>query len=157
MVGDWANNRVLVWNQLPTSNFQPADLVLGQADFDRRVENDGNQDGNPDAERPAQTLRRPHSIASNGVQLAVSEDSNHRVLIWNSLPTANFQPADMVLGQSRFDLRASNDTDQDGQANPSTSPASASAMSRPKGLLFHEDKLFVVDNNNSRVLVFRSK
>ncbi|HAA31322.1 MAG TPA: hypothetical protein DCE56_30950, partial [Cyanobacteria bacterium UBA8553] len=40
-VADTGNRRVLVWNQLPDSNGQPADLVLGQPDMRSRNENDG--------------------------------------------------------------------------------------------------------------------
>ena len=32
-VSDTDNNRVLIWKQIPTSNQQPADVVLGQPDF----------------------------------------------------------------------------------------------------------------------------
>jgi hypothetical protein len=39
--------------------------------------------------------------------------SNHRVLIWNTFPTASFTPADLVLGQSDFAHYQANDLDQD--------------------------------------------
>src|SRR5262249_6338594 len=32
-VADTQNNRVLIWNSIPTKSNQPADLVLGQPDF----------------------------------------------------------------------------------------------------------------------------
>ena len=32
-VADTQNNRVMVWNTLPTKNNQPADFVLGQPNF----------------------------------------------------------------------------------------------------------------------------
>jgi len=36
MVADTQNNRVLIWNSIPTQNNQPADLVLGQPNLPRR-------------------------------------------------------------------------------------------------------------------------
>src|SRR5258706_13175850 len=33
MFADQQNNRVLIWNKVPTTNGAPADLVIGQADF----------------------------------------------------------------------------------------------------------------------------
>ena len=32
-VADWANSRVLIYNQIPTANGAAADVVLGQSDF----------------------------------------------------------------------------------------------------------------------------
>ena len=40
-VVDQGNNRVLIWNKLPSNNGVPADLVLGQKDFYSREANAG--------------------------------------------------------------------------------------------------------------------
>lgn len=155
VVNDSNNSRVLIWNQIPTSHFQPADVVLGQASFELNTANDDDKNGSNDGRPTARTLARPFSgVASDGSQLAVADADNNRVLIWNSFPTNNFQPADVVLGQGAFDRALPNDADQDGSTDPT---ASARVFSDPSGLLFHQDKLFVTDGNNSRVLVFRSK
>lgn len=142
VVSDTDNNRVLVWHTFPTANFQPAALVLGQGAFDRARSNDDNQDGATDA-ASARTLWIPsNGVHSNGVQLAVADSGNNRVLVWNTFPTSNFQPADAVLGQSNFTSVAA--------------ATSATGMSAPAGLLFHHDKLLVTDRLNHRVLVFQS-
>ncbi|MEZ5355095.1 MAG: hypothetical protein R2762_20865 [Bryobacteraceae bacterium] len=39
MVTDLGNNRVLIWNSVPTQNQAPPDLVLGQPDYQRPVNN----------------------------------------------------------------------------------------------------------------------
>jgi hypothetical protein len=154
VVGDTANHRVLIWNGIPTTNFQPADLVLGQATFTRNTENDDTQDGVADAPT-ARTSHRPTAgIHSNGTQLAVADTLNNRVLIWNAFPTTNFQPADVVLGQGDFSHATENDDDQN---NASDGVASARVLYNPAGVLFHRDRLLIADTNNYRMLIFRSK
>jgi hypothetical protein len=151
---DSSNNRVLIWNTFPTSNFQPADLVLGQDDFTHGTRNDDDQDGTPDPTPTNRTLWFPYGgIDSNGTQLAVTDYNNNRVLIWNTFPTTNFQPADNVLGQGDFTQNTDADDDQDNVPDPNTS---ARALDFPTGLLFYRDRLLVTDAANFRVLIFRS-
>jgi hypothetical protein len=49
LIGDFRNNRVLVYNAFPTSNGAAADAVLGQATFANTTRNDDDQDGVTDA------------------------------------------------------------------------------------------------------------
>jgi hypothetical protein len=153
-VADTNNNRVLIWNSMPTSSFQPADLVLGQSLFTGMAFNDDTQDGTPDV-TTGRTLRGPYGgIASNGVQFAVADSENNRVLIWNSFPTSNFQYADVVLGQADFSHFTDNDADQNGA--PEATPTDHT-LNFPSGLVFYRDKLLVTDSLNNRVLIFKSK
>ncbi len=155
IVADTKNNRVLIWNSIPTANFTPADVVLGQGDFTHMDYNDDNQDGVPDANPTSRTLDYPYFLDSNGTQLFVADCSNHRVLIWNSIPIANFTPADVVLGQGDFTHNQANDDDQDGVANY-LSPTARTLFS-PTGLLVYGKKLFVADRDNTRYLIFESQ
>lgn len=155
VVLDNDNNRVLIWNTFPTQSFTPADVVLGQADFTHAAPNDTNQDGVSDATPSARTFNGPYDgVYSNGLQLFVADTNNNRVLIWNTFPTENFVPADVVLGQSDFIRGALNDVDQDGVADLD---AAAQVLSSPVGLLIVEDKLIVNDSGNSRYLIFKSR
>lgn len=155
VVADANNNRVLIWNTFPTSSFQPADMVLGQGGFTKSAANDDNHDGTKDLVPTARTMNRPYgSVSSNGVQLAVVDDNNNRVLVWNSFPTASFQPADVVLGHGSFAGFVENDADEDGLPDAT---ASANVLNRPAGVLFHGNKLFVSDAANSRILVFKAR
>ncbi len=145
---------MLIWNSFPTTNFQPADLVLGQSDFTHNQYNDDNQDGVADATPTARTLFDPYvGVWSNGRQLFVTDSSNNRVLVWNSFPTTNFQPADEVLGQSDFVHDQYNDDNQDGTPDAT---ASARTLNYPVGVFVRRDKLLITDNGNHRVLVFKS-
>jgi|GEM_PF-622701 len=156
VVSDFGNHRVLMWNSFPTRHFQPADTVLGQSDFNHSTPNDDDQNGIRDATPTARTLHHPLAVAGNGVQLAVADYNNHRVLIWNRMPTASFQPADVVLGQGDFTRSQYNDTNQDGV--PDATP-SAYTVSGPAGLLFHGNRLVVVQDGDgsSRVTLFEGR
>lgn len=89
-------------------------------------------------------LPRP-GLDSYGVQLAVIDMSNNRVLIWSTFPTSNNQAADIVLGQADF---ISNDANR-GNACPD-----AATLSAPTGVLFNEEKLIITDTQNNRVLIY---
>jgi hypothetical protein len=86
-----AGHRVLVWHSIPTVNFTPADLVLGQADFASDSPNAGGIG--------AATMNLPAQISSDGKRLLVADMLNSRVLVWNSMPVAIGQPADAIIGQ----------------------------------------------------------
>ncbi len=82
---DTFNNRILIWNNLPTNN-TPPDVVLGQKDFFSNAPGKGRDQ-----------LNWPFSIATDGTHLVVSDVNNARILIWNKIPTKNGTPADIVL------------------------------------------------------------
>jgi uncharacterized protein (TIGR03437 family) len=92
-VADTENNRVLLWKSIPTSNGQPADLVLGQVDFNTVQE---------PIVATASSFRGPQGVWIQNGKLFVADTQNNRIMIWNSIPTANNQPADVELGQSNF-------------------------------------------------------
>ncbi len=140
-VVDSSNHRVLIWKTFPTSNNAPADIVLGQSNFNNTARNDDNQDGVQDATPTARTLDYPYAgIMTNSSQFFISDYSNHRVLVWNTFPTENFQPADTVLGQTDFFTR--------------TPGISATKFHRPSGLAQYKNDLIVTDSSNRRYVVF---
>ena len=136
IVADSFNHRVLIWNSFPTANGAPADVVLGQPDmFSSTATLTGGASG----------LNFPFGVDSDGTRLAVADVANQRVLIWNSIPTVNNAPADIVLGQPDFTSVAA--------------PTSATAANLwgPRGVLWYGDQLFVVDTLNNRVLIFQGQ
>jgi hypothetical protein len=148
---DASNNRVLIWNTFPTTNFAPADVVLGQGDFAHYTANDDNQDGTKDTTSSARTLNYPYYVISNGTQLFIADSNNNRVLMWNSIPTTNFAAANKVLGQATFTANTANDDNQDGTQDPNPT---ARTLSSPYGVYLYGNKLFVADNDNNRFLIF---
>ena len=76
-VGDAALHRVLVWNTIPVTGSQPADAVLGQADFLSAV--------SPESPTPA-SIALPEALTSDGENLFVADPVSQRVLV--------FSPAD---------------------------------------------------------------
>jgi hypothetical protein len=140
IVGDSANNRVLVWTTFPVSNGQAADLVVGQPDFATVTPGVGSQ-----------TLDDPRGVGSDGVQLFVADADNSRVLIFSPFPTSSNPAATGVLGQNSFTNNTPNDDDQNGISDAT---ASARTMWDPYGVTIVGNKLFVTDLSNSRVLIF---
>lgn len=153
IVADHFNNRVLVWNTIPTSNFAPADVVLGQGDFTHFQKNDDNQNGAADSLSSARTLFDPYFIDSDGTHLFVTDSGNNRVLVWNGIPATNFAPADTVLGQGGFSYSMYNDDNQD---NAFDAFPTARTLSYPAGLCVAGTQLIVTDNSNNRFLIFDS-
>ena len=138
VVIDAGNHRALIWNSFPRSNFQPADLVLGQPDFTT---------ARPVSTPTAATVSSGNAaggfygeVTSNGVQLVITDPYAYRVLLWNNFPTRNFQPADGVLGQASF--------------TESVIATSQRSLYFPVGVLLTSDHLLV--SNGHRVSVFKS-
>ncbi|NBC05954.1 MAG: hypothetical protein GVY26_02035 [Bacteroidetes bacterium] len=140
LVADTGQNRVFIWNGLPTQRYQEPDLVLGQT---AKQHTDRNAGGKVNAA----TLMYPSGLWSDGNRLVVCDAWNHRVLIWNHWPTADGQPADTVLGQPDFNHHEPN------VKGVGTTP-SARSLYWPYGVDYAGGKLFVADTGNRRVLVF---
>ena len=56
------------------------------------------------------TIVDPVSVAFDGKRLFVGDAALHRILVWNSLPATESQPADVVLGQPNFTAAVIADT-----------------------------------------------
>jgi hypothetical protein len=177
-VADTQNNRVLIWNSIPTKNNQPADLVLGQPNFTTVPQIDQTKSS---LQASATTFLTPTSVSTDGIHLFVTDLGFSRVLIWNSIPTATNQPADLEVGQvdlntaivnnsftgiqatsstdttnkqTPVQCTTSNGTDQAG--NPTYPDRCAATMNFPRFAISDGTHLFVADAGNDRVLVWNS-
>src|SRR5665213_2818338 len=136
-VADSNNNRVLVFNVATStiSNGENASYVLGQANFTSAV-----------AATTQSGMDQPSGTAFDPVneRLFVGEYLNNRVLVFNVATStiANDENASYVLGQSSFTSSVSADTQNGMGTNP--------------GVRYdpNNQRLFVSDIHNSRVLVF---
>ena len=129
-IADTLNSRVLIYSRIPAQNGAPADVVLGQPNFDRGQ-------ALPTA---ANTLSSPMSITTDGRRLIISDLGNNRILIYNQIPTENGAMADVVVGQPDF---ASN-----GAGNTATS------LNFPRYAYSDGQRLLVVDSGNNRILIY---
>jgi hypothetical protein len=137
-VADSENRRVLAWREPPRRNGQPADLVLGQADFQQRDENGGNAPN-------VASMRWPHGLCLWGGDLCVSDAGNNRVLVYAGVPERSGQAADVVLGQA------------DGSGvdhNQSAYWPRACTLNMPYAIAAHGQWLVCADTANSRLLGF---
>ncbi len=144
-VADKGLNRVLVWNRIPRTSGVPADLVLGQPDFDSVGYNTGGAPGSGKTNPTRTSLAAPSGVWTDGTRLAVADSGNSRILIWNSLPTATGQAADLVLGQENFTSR---------QANAGLTTPTASTMRSPVAVTSDGTNFVVSDTKNNRVLIW---
>jgi uncharacterized protein (TIGR03437 family) len=138
VVADTANNRVLLWKEIPTQIGQPADIVIGQPDFVTVEQVVVSQT----------SLRAPQGVWIQNGRLFVADTQNNRVMIWNTLPTKNNQPADLVLGQPNF-TSAPNLNLID-----SSLVAASNTMLNPTSVTSDGVRLFVSDLGFNRVLIW---
>ena len=163
-VADTQDHRVMVWNSIPTSNFQPADYVLGEPNFTTAP-----SPVEVSIKPQANNLFYPVSVTSDGQRLFVADLGSNRVLIWNSIPTQTQQPADVVVGQPDMTSGVSNNTFNPTDSSPvlcasngtdattkkPTYPSRCGkTLSFPRYALSDGTRLFVADGGNDRVLVF---
>ncbi|MBM0104978.1 hypothetical protein JM946_09465 [Steroidobacter sp. S1-65] len=127
-VADTGNRRVLMWQQIPTRNGAPADLVLGQRDFTGRDLH----------------MRWPHAIAGVGNRLFITDAGASRVMVYSRFDR-NDAPYDFVLGQRDFDSV---------EHNHSSYYPTATSMNMPYGVAVQDKHLVVADTANSRLLGF---
>jgi uncharacterized protein (TIGR03437 family) len=118
---------VSIWRDTSVASQKP-DVVLGRASNAGLVS--------------ASTLVEPVAVAFDGKRLFVGDAGLHRVLVWNSLPVADDQPADAVLGQPDFSSAAVADV-----------PA-ANTLRTPAALVSDGANLFVADAADRRILIF---
>ena len=118
-VADTQNNRVLIFNRIPTSNGVAADVVLGQPDFTTFVEPDLTQQKNNVS---AKQLLNPVAVSSDGLHIFVTDLGYNRVLIWNSIPTSNGAAADVAIGQPDLTSSVANNGYQDSIPTDTTAP-----------------------------------
>ncbi len=143
------NHRVLVFKNMSQQLPAPADLltqgercnvckgtanvVLGQDDF-QGVELDLKNN----------RFRLPTAVASDGKIVAVADTDNNRILIWNSIPALNGQPADVVVGQDNF------------LTNGISKVPTSKSLRGPQGVWIQNGKLFVADTQAHRVLIWNT-
>jgi len=140
-VADTDNNRILIWLSMPKVNGQPADVVIGQADFSHNATS---------VPPTATSLRGPTGVWIAGGKLYVADTQDNRVLVYNKIPTTNHVAADLVVGQPNFTSFVQPDLTQS-----SATPA-ANNMQDPVSVTTDGTRMYVADLGQSRVLIFNT-
>jgi hypothetical protein len=131
-------NRVMIFNSAPTTNNISANIVLGQTTL--------TSCSAPSAgATTASTLSAPRGVWTDGTKLAIADTAANRVLLWDTFPTSDGQPADHVLGQPDFTSNTANN-----------GGISAKSLDGPSAVAYNGSQLFIADTNNSRVLAWSS-
>jgi hypothetical protein len=130
-ISDDKHNRILVFNSVPTANNTAPDFAIGQPDLIQTSSGLG----------PNHLFWATY-VRSDGVRLIVPDSSNHRVLIYNSIPNTSGASADIVLGQPDF--------------NTNSAGLGANKFYYPQGNFLANGKLIIADSGNNRVLIYNS-
>ncbi len=95
-VADSQDDRILIYNKIPTTNHVAADVVVGQPNFTSYLQQNSTQTNMIPA---ANNMQTPVSVTTDGTRMYVSDLGQSRVLIYNTIPTTNGASADVAVGQ----------------------------------------------------------
>jgi len=84
----------LIYLTIPATSGAAADIVIGQPSM--------NQNGLVTSPLTSALLNNPKSVMVAGGKLVICDSANNRVLIYNSVPAANFPAANVVIGYPDF-------------------------------------------------------
>ncbi|MBV8732153.1 MAG: hypothetical protein JO336_20285, partial [Acidobacteriia bacterium] len=140
VVADTDHNRVLIWNSIPVTNDQPADVVVGQPNF--------QSTSIPGSTPTAASLRAPQGVWIQNGKLYIADTGYNRVLIYNHIPTANGASADIALGVPNLTTYVEPDLSKQ------TTSATASNLLNPVSVTSDGVHLFVTDLGYNRVLIW---
>jgi uncharacterized protein (TIGR03437 family) len=157
-IADTQDDRILIYNSIPKSNGAAADLVLGQPNFTTFVQPDLTQ---ALQNATANNLLNPVSVTSDGTHVFVADLGHNRVLIWNSIPTTNEQPADVALGQPDLVSATADNTSAMCPSNGTASDGTLlyplvcdPVLSFPRYALSDGNWLFIADGGDDRVTIY---
>ncbi len=136
-VADSGHHRLLGWDSVPRRDGQPANHLLGQADWDGEGRN-----GSGEVAREC-ALNLPVGVAPLGAGLALADAWNHRVLIWRQPPRGCNVAPDLVLGQADFSGRG---------LNRERGAPGADTLYWPFTVHWDGECLYVADTGNRRIL-----
>jgi len=130
-ISDYGNNRIMVFDSIPTGNGASANYALGQPNLSTFTA------GTSDIE-----LSGAQSPVISDGKLFVADYNNNRIGIYNTVPIASPGTIDVVVGQEdKISL---------------ASACSATGLSSPESISVAGGKIVVADSDNHRVLIWHS-
>ncbi|MDX2194075.1 MAG: NHL repeat-containing protein [Gemmatimonadales bacterium] len=137
IVVDSGNHRVLIWHDPFPADHQPADVVLGQASWERegpRAAGRGAANG----------FHLPTGVALCDGRLVLADAWHHRLLVWDEVPRTSDVPPDRVIGQPG---PVAIEPNRGGDVSPR-------GFYWPYGVAWIDGRLWVADTGNRRVLAW---
>lgn len=124
-VSDSKGNRILVYDRKTFTSKQKPDFILGQNNFATTTSGSS----------PNQ-LNYPGQVSSDGKHLAVADTNNRRINIWDLPIRENGQQPSVIWDSN------------------SANGFSLYTFNLPKGVFIYDERLFVSDTGNNRVLIW---
>ncbi len=132
-IADTGNRRVLYYETIPVTNYQPADNVIGQLNFEERDYDNAN-------------AIWPYSVKiSTDGRLAIADTQYYRALLWHQWKQAFRATADVIIGQP--------DATSNGQNQYRLTPK-ANTLNWCYDCCFAGQHFVVADSGNSRILMW---
>jgi len=137
-VTDAGNNRILVWDGVPSRDNEPARWVLGQQDF-------SSVDHNQSLYWPnSASLQMPYGIAVAGRWCIAADTANSRLLGWPLEVCGTGAPAQALSGQDEFNAKGDN----------RWRLPTRESLSWPYGISTCGATAVIADSGNNRVLLW---
>lgn len=138
-VADAGNNRIMVWDTLPTQHNSPCDHLLGQDDSHLT-------DSNQSRYWPSATaVNMPYGIATAGDWLMAADTANSRLIAWHADDCRSGAAARALTAQPDFCAKGDN----------RWQPPVRDSLCWPYGLMHSAGLVVVADSGNNRVLLWR--
>ena len=137
-MADAGNNRIMIWDGIPTENNTPCQLVLGQPNF-------ADVELNQSSYFPsAKSLSMPYGVAVYQDWIIVADSANSRLLGWRDI-SHNGTAAQALIGQAQFNSKSE---------NRSYGRATRNSLCWSYGIQICGDTAIVADSGNNRVLLW---
>jgi hypothetical protein len=136
-VADAGNNRIMIWDRMPSESVAECQWILGQADCSHVDHNAGHY------WPQANTLNMPYGVATLGDWLVVADTANSRLLGWHKRDLATGAEACALAAQPNFEKKGDNQW-----AFPSRD-----TLCWPYGVSICERLLAIADSGNNRVMI----
>ncbi len=136
-VADAGNNRIMVWESMPSECGVGCRWILGQTDAEHVDHNAGGYWPH------AGSLNMPYGVAARGDWLFVADTANSRLLGWHKDERANGAKAGALAAQSTFNEKGDNQW----------MFATRDTLCWPYGLAIYDELLAIADSGNNRVVL----
>lgn len=143
VVTDAGNNRVMIWQGIPTENNAPCAVVLGQKTFDSVEINQGVYFPS------ANSLSMPYGVTAAGEWLLVTDTANSRLLGWKkpeSILSLHGSESHALAGQRDF---------QNKGENRDFGLAKRDSLNWSYGIKVCGNTAVIADSGNNRVLLWK--